>query len=52
MERWACTVCGYVYIPEIGHRKSGILPGTKWEDIPQYWRCPLCGAGKNQFEKL
>ena len=52
MERWACIVCGYLYIPETGYEKSEIPAGTKWEDLPQDWRCSLCSVGKNQFEKI
>ena len=52
MERWACTVCGYVYNPEIGHKNSGIEKGTKWEDISEDWVCPLCSVDKDNFEKI
>lgn len=51
MEKWVCVVCGYVYNPEEGDPDSGIAPGTKFEDIPEDWVCPLCGVGKDQFEK-
>ena len=50
MEKWVCTVCGYVYDPEVGDPDSGIAPGTKFADIPQDWVCPLCGVTKDQFE--
>lgn len=52
MEKWACIVCGYVYNPEIGHPKSEIAQGTKWEDIPKDWTCPICAVGKDKFEKI
>jgi rubredoxin len=52
MERWVCKVCGYVYIPEVGHLKSKIPKGTKWEDVPEDWVCPLCSANKDEFEKI
>jgi len=52
MEKWACTVCGYVYIPEVGHPNSNIPKGTKWEDIPENWICPVCGVNKDKFEKI
>jgi flavin reductase (DIM6/NTAB) family NADH-FMN oxidoreductase RutF/rubredoxin len=48
---YTCTVCGYVYNPEKGDPDSGIKPGTKFEDIPDDWTCPVCGADKSQFEK-
>ncbi len=51
MEKWVCVVCGYVYDEEAGDTDSGIAPGTKFEDIPEDWVCPLCGVGKDQFEK-
>lgn len=50
MEKWVCTVCGYVYNPEVGDPDSGISPGTKFADIPEDWVCPLCGVTKEQFE--
>jgi rubredoxin len=48
--RYVCTVCGYVYDPEEGDSDSGIEPGTAFEDIPEDWVCPVCGATKDQFE--
>jgi rubredoxin len=52
MEKWKCAVCGYVYNPEDGDPDGGIAPGTKFEDIPDDWVCPVCGAGKEEFEKV
>ncbi len=52
MEKWICNVCGYVYNPVDGDSDSGIEPGTKFEDIPEDWTCPLCGASKEDFTKL
>jgi len=52
MDKWECLVCGYVYDPEKGDPDNGIEPGTKFEDIPDDWVCPVCGAGKDQFKKL
>ena len=51
MEKYRCTVCGYVYDPEKGDPDSGIKPGTSFEDLPEDWVCPVCGASKDQFEK-
>lgn len=49
---YKCMACGYVYDPEIGDPDSGIAPGTKFEDIPEDWVCPLCGVGKDMFEQI
>jgi Conserved protein/domain typically associated with flavoprotein oxygenases, DIM6/NTAB family len=49
--RYVCTVCGYVYDPAKGDPDGGIAPGTKFEDIPDSWVCPVCGADKSKFEK-
>lgn len=51
MDKYVCTVCGYVYDPEVGDPDSGIAPGTKWEDVPADWVCPACGVTKEDFEK-
>ncbi len=50
--RYRCTVCGYIYEPDKGDPDGGIKPGTKFEDLPDIWVCPVCGAAKDQFEKL
>ena len=52
MQKWKCSVCEYVYDPEQGDPDSGIAPGTSFEDIPDDWVCPLCGIGKEMFEKI
>jgi len=52
MDKYRCTVCGYVYEPEKGDPDNGIEPGTKFEDIPDDWVCPVCGVGKGKFEKV
>ena len=51
MDRYVCTVCGYVYDPAEGDPESGIEPGTSFEDLPDDWVCPVCGASKDAFEK-
>ena len=48
---WVCVVCNYVYDEAAGDPDSGIAPGTKFEDIPDDWVCPICGVGKDQFEQ-
>jgi len=50
MTKHVCTVCGYVYDPEKGDPESGIPPGVTFEDLPDDWTCPVCGAGKEAFE--
>jgi flavin reductase (DIM6/NTAB) family NADH-FMN oxidoreductase RutF/rubredoxin len=49
--RYVCSVCGYVYDPAKGDPDGGIAPGTRFEDIPDTWTCPVCGAEKSKFEK-
>ena len=51
MDKYVCNVCGYVYDPEKGDPDSGIEPGTAFEDLPDDWVCPLCGATKDDFSK-
>ena len=51
MEKWLCVPCGYIYDPEIGDQDQDIAPGVKFEDLPDSWVCPLCGAPKEDFEK-
>ncbi len=52
MAKWRCTVCGYVLDEEKGDLSHGIAPGTKFEDLPEDWVCPICGASKDLFEKV
>ena len=52
MAKWECKLCGYIYDSEKGDPDNGIAIGTAWEDIPDDWLCPLCGAGKGEFQKL
>jgi rubredoxin len=51
MDRYVCSICGYVYDPEQGDPDNGVAAGTKWEDVPDDWECPVCGASKADFEK-
>lgn len=48
--KYICVVCDYIYDPELGDPDGGLAPGTKFEDIPDDWVCPLCGVGKGDFE--
>jgi len=52
MAKYRCTVCEYVYDPELGDPDGGIKPGTPFEEIPDDWVCPVCGAAKSEFEKI
>ena len=52
MKKYKCTLCGYIYDPEIGDPSNGIEPGTSFEDLPDDWTCPECGASKDEFEPL
>ncbi len=50
MQKYICTVCDYIYDPEIGDEEGGIAPGTAFEDIPDDWACPDCNVSKEDFE--
>ena len=50
MQRYLCTVCGYVYDPAEGDPDTGIAAGTAFDDLPGDWLCPVCGAGKPDFD--
>jgi rubredoxin len=52
MTKYVCTVCDYVYDPEVGDPDSGIVPGTAFEDLPEDWVCPECGVEKEEFEAV
>jgi len=52
MAKYRCTVCGYIYDPELGDPDGGIKPGTPFEEIPDNWACPVCGAAKSDFERI
>ena len=52
MQKYQCTICGFVYDPEEGDPDSGIAPGTPFEDIPEDWYCPVCGVTKADFEEV
>lgn len=48
-QQWVCLLCGWVYDEAEGLPEEGIPPGTKWADVPDDWRCPLCDVGKEDF---
>ena len=49
MKKYACDVCGWVYDEEAGLPEQGIAPGTKFEDLPEDFSCPMCGVDKSNF---
>lgn len=51
MEKYVCQICGYVYDEKLGDPDNGIAPGTKFEDLPEDFVCPLCGVEKENFAK-
>ncbi len=51
MNKWMCMVCSHVYDPAQGDPDNGIAPGTDFKDLPDDWKCPLCGVGKEEFEE-
>ena len=50
MDKYKCIVCGYVYDPEAGDPDNDVPSGTSFGDLPEDWVCPVCGAGKEEFE--
>lgn len=51
MEKYVCLLCGYVYDPAEGDKDNDIAPNTPFNDLPEDYKCPVCGAGKSQFVK-
>ena len=49
---YMCLICGHIYDEEHGSPEEGIAPGTRWEDVLLSWRCPDCGAGREEFEMV
>jgi rubredoxin len=47
--QWVCVICGWVYDEAAGAPDDGLAPGTRWADVPDDWRCPLCDVGKEDF---
>ena len=52
MKTYICVVCGFMYSEELGRPEEGIAPGTKWDDVPDSWTCPDCGAEKSDFDMV
>lgn len=51
MKKYVCDACGWEYDEELGYPEGGIAPGTKWEDVPEDFLCPLCMMGKDVFSE-
>ena len=51
MDKYVCDVCGYIYDPKLGDPDNGVPAGTAFEDVPDDWVCPVCGAPKTSFSK-
>ncbi len=49
-KKYMCIICGYIYDEALGWPNDGIAPGTRWDDVPENWACPECGAQKIDFE--
>jgi rubredoxin len=52
MTKWECSVCGYIYDPQKGDVMGEIPHDTPFEDLPDEWVCPACGANKEAFEVM
>jgi rubredoxin len=52
MKKYRCIMCSYIYDPAKGDPDNGVEPGTAFEDLPDSWVCPECGAGKDEFEPI
>ena len=50
--KYKCKICGHIYDPEVGDPQGGIAPGTSFDDIPDDWKCPICGVTKIDFEPI
>jgi len=50
VDKYVCTVCGYIYDPAVGDPDNGVAAGTPFEKVPDAWVCPLCGVTKDMFE--
>jgi rubredoxin/flavin reductase (DIM6/NTAB) family NADH-FMN oxidoreductase RutF len=51
-QSWVCVICGFTYNPEEGDPSMGIPPGTRFEDLPEDYKCPICNASKEYFKKV
>jgi len=51
MSKYICTTCSYIYDPDMGDPDDGVGPGTPFENLPEDWSCPICGATKDRFKE-
>jgi rubredoxin len=51
-KKYMCNICAWEYDPETGDPDNGVSPGTAFEDLPDDWVCPVCGAGKEDFSEI
>lgn len=49
--KFVCDVCGWIYDEALGCAEQGLAPGTRWQDVPEDFECPLCGVGKELFSQ-
>lgn len=52
MAKYVCNVCGYIYDEDLGDPDNNVKAGTKFEDVPSDWVCPLCSVDKTNFEPV
>lgn len=52
MDKWECNICGYIYDPDVGDPENGVDPGTPFDELPDDWVCPICGASKDEFSEM
>jgi rubredoxin len=52
MDKWQCMICNWIYDPAVGDPDGGVAPGTPFEQIPDSWVCPVCGATRDSFVKI
>ncbi len=52
MTRYQCQVCGHIYDPALGDPDHGVAPGTRFEDLPADWTCPVCASPKSMYEPI
>ena len=51
MKKYVCDICDYLYDPAEGDPENGVAAGTAFEDVPEEWVCPICGATKDDFSE-
>lgn len=50
--KYECSICGYIYDPELGDPDNGVEAGTEFKNLPDNWACPICGAPKEVFDQV